>query len=62
MGTGIAEHLCEWTIGKEPQDRYHRASAYFGRPACMANSARIMAAPGSFSLGLRTNVFPEVTA
>jgi hypothetical protein len=35
---------------------------YLGRPASRANSASIMAAPGSFSEGLRTNVLPTVQA
>ena len=36
--------------------------AHFGRPACRASSASIMAAPGSFSLGFRTMQFPVAVA
>ena len=35
---------------------------HFGRPASMASSASIMEAPGSFSDGFKTKVFPVVHA
>lgn len=35
---------------------------YFGSPASMASSASIMDAPGSFSEGFSTKVFPVVHA
>jgi hypothetical protein len=37
-------------------------SAYRGMPACKANSASIMEAPGSFSEGFSRNVLPAVHA
>ena len=37
-------------------------STHFGMPASLASSAKIIVAPGSFSLGLSTIVLPEVVA
>lgn len=50
------------TISSLFDKKKQATGTHFGRPACMARSASIMAAPGSFSLGFRMKVLPAVTA